>query len=293
MLVGAVMGFWAVQHLGVPAASSLARAFAVAAARGRGDGADPRVPRDHATREPDRVGARAHDLRRAAGLSSYLGNDLQLADAPARDHFAESTSSASATSRPGADPLRPVGARLRLLALRRRGRPLPGTHAAGPERTRGGESPGAADAMGINVTAYRYAHTLVGGALAGVGGACFSLRSPAVDGRVTGGAGLDRHRARHLRVLAGRPLPGRRLPLRRVLGAAVDAAGARVPRGHPLGGLPGAALRHDHRGARARVVGSRSGARRARCARHCRTCGRSGEGHGRLHAALARRGAPR
>jgi simple sugar transport system permease protein len=29
--------------------------------------------------------------------------------------------------------------------------------------------------MGINVTAYRYAHTVVGGAFAGVGGACFTL----------------------------------------------------------------------------------------------------------------------
>src|SRR6266702_263496 len=38
-----------------------------------------------------------------------------------------------------------------------------------------GESPGAADAMGINVAVYRYAHVLAGGALAGIGGACFSL----------------------------------------------------------------------------------------------------------------------
>jgi simple sugar transport system permease protein len=38
-----------------------------------------------------------------------------------------------------------------------------------------GESPETADAMGISVTRYRYAHTLVGGALAGIGGAYFSL----------------------------------------------------------------------------------------------------------------------
>jgi simple sugar transport system permease protein len=38
-----------------------------------------------------------------------------------------------------------------------------------------GESPGAADAMGIDVARYRYVHVLVGGALAGVGGACYSL----------------------------------------------------------------------------------------------------------------------
>ncbi len=38
-----------------------------------------------------------------------------------------------------------------------------------------GEAPASADAMGINVTLYRYVHVLVGGALAGIGGACFSL----------------------------------------------------------------------------------------------------------------------
>src|SRR5207253_993509 len=38
-----------------------------------------------------------------------------------------------------------------------------------------GDAPAAADAMGINVAAYRYAHTLVGGALAGVAGATFTL----------------------------------------------------------------------------------------------------------------------
>ena len=38
-----------------------------------------------------------------------------------------------------------------------------------------GEAPGAADAMGISVARYRYAHVLAGGALAGVGGACYSL----------------------------------------------------------------------------------------------------------------------
>jgi simple sugar transport system permease protein len=38
-----------------------------------------------------------------------------------------------------------------------------------------GENPAAADAMGINVTGYRYAHVLAGGALAGLGGAYFTL----------------------------------------------------------------------------------------------------------------------
>src|SRR5207244_12626367 len=38
-----------------------------------------------------------------------------------------------------------------------------------------GESPGAADAMGIDVARYRYAHVLAGGAFAGIGGAWSSL----------------------------------------------------------------------------------------------------------------------
>jgi general nucleoside transport system permease protein len=53
-----------------------------------------------------------------------------------------------------------------------------------------GESPQAADAMGINVTRYRYLHTLVGGALAGAGGAVFTLQIATnwIDG-LTAGAG--------------------------------------------------------------------------------------------------------
>jgi simple sugar transport system permease protein len=38
-----------------------------------------------------------------------------------------------------------------------------------------GESPQTADAMGINVLRFRYGHTLLGGALAGLGGAFYSL----------------------------------------------------------------------------------------------------------------------
>lgn len=53
-----------------------------------------------------------------------------------------------------------------------------------------GESPQAADAMGINVIRYRYLHTLAGGALAGAGGAIFTLQIATnwIDG-LTAGAG--------------------------------------------------------------------------------------------------------
>jgi simple sugar transport system permease protein len=53
-----------------------------------------------------------------------------------------------------------------------------------------GEDPQAADAMGIDVARYRYAHTVAGGAFAGVGGACFSLAiSPNWTDGMTSGAG--------------------------------------------------------------------------------------------------------
>jgi simple sugar transport system permease protein len=53
-----------------------------------------------------------------------------------------------------------------------------------------GEAPEAADAMGINVVRYRYVHTLIGGALAGIAGACFTLQIQHnwIDG-LTAGAG--------------------------------------------------------------------------------------------------------
>jgi simple sugar transport system permease protein len=53
-----------------------------------------------------------------------------------------------------------------------------------------GESPAAADAMGINVAGYRYAHTIAGGALAGVAGSTFTLAiNPGWVAGITGGAG--------------------------------------------------------------------------------------------------------
>ncbi len=53
-----------------------------------------------------------------------------------------------------------------------------------------GENPSAADAMGINVIAYRYTHTLIGGALAGLGGAYFTLAlSPFWTDGLTAGFG--------------------------------------------------------------------------------------------------------
>lgn len=53
-----------------------------------------------------------------------------------------------------------------------------------------GEDPEAADAMGVNVTKYRYVHTLLGGALAGIAGSYYALViAPNWVDNVTAGAG--------------------------------------------------------------------------------------------------------
>ena len=191
MLVGAVMGFWAVQHVGGASALSLVAALAVAALAG------VVVAGIHAflsiTLRANQIvsGLALSIFAGAAGLSSYLGNDLELGNAPAHHAFA---------------PIDVLG--------------LADTPVVGPilfhqtalvyaswvavvvvwlyiSRTRVGlnvravgESPAAADAVGIGVVRYRYAHVLAGGAFAGVGGACFSLSiTPQwVDG-LTSGAG--------------------------------------------------------------------------------------------------------
>jgi general nucleoside transport system permease protein len=186
MLVGAVMGFWAVQRTG-----SLSLGIVVAATAGAA------MALIHAflviTLRANQIvsGLALTIFAGAAGLSSYLGNDLNLADQPARHSF-EAFLPHSWRTVAIAGPIlfdQPavVYASWACVAL----------VAVYLNRTRlglnvrsVGEAPEAADAMGINVTRYRYIHTVVGGAFAGVGGACFSLAiTPQwVDG-LTSGAG--------------------------------------------------------------------------------------------------------
>jgi simple sugar transport system permease protein len=191
MLVGAAMGFFVVQRLDAPSALALSAAIAVAALAGA------LVAAIHAflviTLRASQIvsGLALTIFAGAAGLSSYLANDLNLAASPARHAFS---------------PVLPQGLQDLPIAG-----PLLFGHTAlvyaswvltvaialylartrpGLELRAVGEAPGAADAVGINVTAYRYVHTLVGGALAGVGGACFSLSiTPQWLDGLTGGAG--------------------------------------------------------------------------------------------------------
>jgi ABC-type uncharacterized transport system permease subunit len=176
MLVGAVMGFWTVQRVHATPAVVLAAAIGVAALSGAV------MALIHAflvvTLRANQIvsGLALTIFAGAAGLSSYLGNDLKLSGSPARHQFQEVLPKSW-------QDLKVIGPILFgqsilvyaswvcvvLVALYlTRTRPGLNVRAVG-------ESPAAADAMGISVARYRYAHTLVGGAFAGVGGATFSL----------------------------------------------------------------------------------------------------------------------
>jgi len=191
MLVGAVMGFWAVQRIGGPGGLVLVLAVGVAAVAGAA------VALIHAflviTLRASQIvsGLALTIFAGAAGLSSYLGNDLNLADSPARHGF-RAVNAFGLHDLPILGPI--VFAQTWLvyaswvcvvLVALYLARTRPGLNVRAV-----GESPAAADAMGINVVRYRYAHTLVGGAFAGVGGACFSISilNQWVDG-LTNGAG--------------------------------------------------------------------------------------------------------
>ena len=139
MLVGAVMGFWAVQRIGGPGGDrAVPRGARRRARRARGRAA-PRVPRDHAAREPDRLGPRADDLRRR-GRALVVPRQRPRPRRRAGRSTSSSPSTSSA-SRDLPDP-RPDPVRARRRSSTRRGcssrvdRALPGAHAARAERAR-------------------------------------------------------------------------------------------------------------------------------------------------------------
>ena len=191
MLVGAVMGFWTVQRLHVTSALSLAAAIGVAAVAGAA------MALIHAflviTLRASQIvsGLALTIFAGAAGLSSYLGNDLNLATSPARHQFTPVFPS-SMQNWPVVGPIL-FGQTVLVYAswacvvlvwlYLTRTRPGLNLRAVG-------EAPGAADAMGIDVVAYRYAHTLAGGAFAGIAGATFTLSiTPQWVSGITSGAG--------------------------------------------------------------------------------------------------------
>ena len=115
-----------------------------------------------------------------------------------------------------------------------------------------GEDPKSADAMGVNVVRYRYAHTMLGGAMAGIaGGVLHPRHRPELGRQHHRGGRLDRDRAGHYLVLAAGAAAGRRLPVRDR-----DQPGIHPPdpgRGPPVTDLQRHAVSVDHRGRRARL----------------------------------------
>jgi simple sugar transport system permease protein len=185
------MGFWTVQRMHAATGIALAAAIGVAAVAGA------LIAAIHAflviTLRASQIvsGLALTIFAGAAGLSSYLGNDLGLAENPARHEF-------HAIFPESFQRWRIVGPILfgqnvlvyaswvcvvAVWLYLSRTRPGLNVRAVG-------ESPASADAMGIDVAVYRYAHTVLGGAFAGVAGATFTLAiTPQwVDG-ITGGAG--------------------------------------------------------------------------------------------------------
>jgi len=191
MLVGAVMGFWTIQRLHANTGLALALAVGVAAIAGAA------MAVIHAflviTLRASQIvsGLALTIFAGAAGLSSYLGNDLNLADNPARHAF-RAVFPSSMQNWPivgpivfGQNVLVYVSWACVVAVWLYLSRTRPGLNVRAV-----GESPAAADAMGIDVVAYRYMHTLVGGAFAGVAGATFTLAiTPQWVNGVTGGAG--------------------------------------------------------------------------------------------------------
>jgi simple sugar transport system permease protein len=191
MLLGAVMGFLCVQHVGGSAGVALPVAVGAAALAGAA-GALILAFLVITLRANQIVSGLALTIfAGAAGLSSYIANDFALADNPARFSFGN-LDVLGLADLPIVGPVvfgqswLVYASWVCVLAVALYlGRTRPGLNVRAV-----GEAPAAADAMGIDVTWYRYAHTLLGGALAGVGGACFSLAlTPQwVDG-LTAGAG--------------------------------------------------------------------------------------------------------
>ena len=191
MLMGAVIGFLCVQHVG--GSAGLALPIAVLAAAVAGAGCALILAFLVVTLRANQIvsGLALTIFAGAAGLSSYIGNDFDLADDPARFSF-EPLNVLGLDDLPVFGPVifnqtwLVYASWLAVAAVAFylwRTRPGLNVRAVG-------EAPAAADAMGIGVAKYRYLHTLAGGALAGIGGACFSLAlTPQWFDGLTAGAG--------------------------------------------------------------------------------------------------------
>jgi general nucleoside transport system permease protein len=193
MLFGAAVGFWVTQRIHGDGAVVLALAVLAAAAAGAAMAAIYGFLTITLRASQIVSGLALTIFAGGLGLSAYFGNELHLAELPATHQFA---------------PLDVLGLGdlwvfgpilfdqsalvyaswlLTMLVALYLGRTRFGLNVRAV-----GEAPASADTMGIDVVLYRYVHVILGGAFAGVGGACFSLSiSPGwVSGDIlVGGAG--------------------------------------------------------------------------------------------------------
>jgi general nucleoside transport system permease protein len=193
MLVGAAMGFWGMQRAPGTDATALTLAVLTAGFAGLVMALAFAILVVSLRANQIVSGLALTIFAGGLGLSSYLGNDLGLADVPAKHQFGD-IDVFGLKDTPVVGPILFHQSALVYLSW-----VLTVLIALYLSRTRlglnvraVGENPGAADAMGINVRLYRYAHVLAGGALAGIGGACYSLAiTPGwTDGdSLVGGAG--------------------------------------------------------------------------------------------------------
>ena len=193
MLVGAAMGFWAMQRAPGPEAVALILAVLTAAFAALVTALAFAILVVSLRANQIVSGLALTIFAGGLGLSSYLGNDLGIADVPPKHQFSD-IDVFGLKDVPVVGPILFHQSALVYLSWA-----LTALIAFYLTRTRlglnvraVGETPAAADAMGINVAGYRYAHVLAGGALAGIGGACYSLAiTPGwTDGdSLVGGAG--------------------------------------------------------------------------------------------------------
>ena len=204
MLVGAVMGFWA------RAAHRRRSLRRDPRRRDRrcGDGADPRVPRRHAAREPDRLGARADDLR-GRGRAFVVPRQRPQPRRPAgaalvRVRSCPHSLADGATSSARSSSTRSVLVYASWVCVAAR-RALPQPHAARAERARGRRVAGGGRRDGDQRRALPLRAHARRRCVRGRRRRVLLARDHAAVGRrAHRRRRLDRDRARHLRLLAAR-----------------------------------------------------------------------------------------
>ena len=176
MLFGAAVGYWVSQRAPGSEASALLLAVGGAALAGAAMAAIHAFLTITLRASQIVSGLALTIFAGGLGLSAYFGGELRLAELPATHQFGSLDVFGLADLWVFGPILFDQSALvygswvLTLLIALYLGRTRWGLNVRAV-----GEAPASADAMGINVTLYRYVHVLAGGALAGVGGACFSL----------------------------------------------------------------------------------------------------------------------